>query len=350
MSLMLPISRNYTRHRFDPNIKNLVSLLLACVVLAFGGRLARAGLFVSVNEFTGAFPNPIYVAEYSTTGSRIQTLPSVPFPGGDSVSEHALRDLVVGPDNSLYVYNGTFTPTLARYDFGKSTWSQMSFNGWSTVNNGTYGGLSSSGRYVYATDMDTFGAASQGIVRFDTQGGATIRLANSIQPNDLAIGLNGVAYMLDGSGSPRDTVYQFDLNTLAPLASISVAFADHRAIAIAPDGSFFLADWEGVIRRYSPSGVLIDSLYVPGALFSDIDISADGELALGTGFVGEVILTDVNLDSFTRFQATDSDLGGETFVTWSNPVAIPEPSSFVTLLMTGCFYAGTWMCRRKQAR
>jgi len=68
-----------------------------------------------------------------------------------------------------------------------------------------------------------------------------------------------------------------------------------------------VADWSGIVRRYSATGTLLHTLSVFGAQFSDIDISPDGKIALGTGLNGEVVVTDLALDSFTRFRVTDTD-------------------------------------------
>ena len=139
---------------------------------------------------------------------------------------------------------------------------------------------------------------------------------------------------MNGGGSPRDTVFKFDARTFADLGSIPVVFDDHRAIGVWTDGSIFLATWDGVIRRYSAAGALLDSLTVSGANFSDLDIAADGTIALGTGFDGDVVITDLSLDTFDRFQVTDSEVGGDVFVAWVAP-PIPEPMSLAVLSLGG---------------
>src|SRR5258707_28432 len=89
----------------------------------------------------------------------------------------------------------------------------------------------------------------------------------------------------------------------------------------------------------------LHTLSVFGAQFSDIDISPDGKIALGTGFNGEVVVTDLALDSFTRFRVTDTD-GINTFVAWATPV--PEPST-LTLLVLGSIGLA-WRLARRDAR
>jgi hypothetical protein len=55
-----------------------------------------------------------------------------------------------------------------------------------------------------------------------------------------------VLYALAGN-----TVAKCDPITLGSLGSVSLPFADNRAIGVADDGSIFVATWDGVIRRLS---------------------------------------------------------------------------------------------------
>jgi hypothetical protein len=291
------------------------------------------------------------VAEYTPAGTRVQVLAQVPPPGGGPgpTTEQA-RDLVVGPGNAVHLYNGTFDPFLARLDLGTSTWSQRTFDGWSTINNGTYGGIATLGTFVYVTDMRTFGTGDlpMGIVRFDTAGGPTVRFAESIEPSDLYIGPDGILYALRGDIFPNEEIFRFDPITFASLGTVIIPRDDNRAIAVAGDGSIFVATFDGMIRRLSPAGVVLDSLFVFGAdffpsNFNDINIDPFGRIALGTGFDGDIVLTDLSLDGFTRFRATDSPSGGDVFVTW---VTTPAPAGFV-LLLAGAAAIAALARRRK---
>ncbi len=295
---------------------------------------APGNLVVSVNEFTGSSSAPRYVRDYTISGVRVQTLSLVPTPGGTAASTETARDLVFGPGNALYLYNGTFSPYLARFDFGTSTWTQSTFAGWNTRNNTTYGGLTRLGQYLYAADMAA-PSDENGIVRFDTLGGPTVRFATTIHPNDVNLGANGLLYAIDGASSPTSTIYRYDPLSFAALGTIPVLTDGYRAVAALADGSIFAATTGGVIRHYSSTGTLLKSLTVPGEFFSDIDINASGQIALGTGQTGNVVLTDIALDSFTKFRATDSASGGATFVTW----AVPEPTSAALLLGGGALLA-----------
>ncbi len=278
-------------------------------------------LVASVNEFTGSEGAPIYAAEYTVTGTRTQII----FNGPDRMEpDREIRDLLVGPGNAIYLYSGTGSPWLLRHDLGSGTETQQTFAGWSTINNATFGGLAQFGQYIYATDQQTFGDGTpRGIVRFDTLGGTPVRFANFIGPSDLNIGLDGTLYALHGENTVNDAVFKFDPITMAFLGTIPIQQGDNRAVAAYYDGSIFVADADGLIRHYSPTGVLLGSLQVGSTFFSDIDISQSGKIALGTGGAGEIVLTDISLTSATSFSVTSRD-SGNVFVAW---VPVPEPTS-----------------------
>jgi hypothetical protein len=332
----------YTWKRFVAHVGMAVTVVWLGARPALAEPLTPGNLIASVNEFTGSSTAPTYVAEYTPAGTRVQILANVPIPGGGGgpTTEQA-RDLILGPGNAIHLYNGTFDPFLARLDLGTASWTQQTFAGWSTVNNITYGGIGKLGPYVYVTDMTTFGPGDtpKGVVRFDTGGGPTVRFADTIEPIDLYIGPDGILYALanQGSGSAPGSIFKYDPLTFAALGTVAIGFGNNRALAVADDGSIIVATFGGQIIRYSATGTPLDSLLVSGANFADVDIDpATGRIALGTGFDGEIVLTDLALDSFTRFRATNSTSGGDVFVAWvteSTPPTIPEPSSVALLAM-----------------
>ncbi|MDQ3622311.1 MAG: hypothetical protein M3463_07465 [Verrucomicrobiota bacterium] len=149
----------------------------------------------------------------------------------------------------------------------------------------------------------------QGVVRFDTAGGPAIRFAETIQPLDLDIGPESVLYALDGSALLSSTVFKFDAVTFEALGSVPIQSGTNSALAVALDGSIFVATSEGAISRYSPDGELLGSLLVPGARFADLDIDSFGRIALGSAVTGEVVITDLSLDAYTRFRVNAGPIG-----------------------------------------
>jgi hypothetical protein len=279
-------------------------------------------LVVSMTEFTGHTPTPTYIAEFNPAGYRVQTFDNVPMGGGTGVTMEPARDLVYGPGNAIYLYNGTFPPYLSRFDIAGGTWTHQTFTNWNASGEGA---LTRLGQYIYAAD----GIAPSGVVRFDTSGGPTVRFAQSFEPQDINIGPDGILYLLAGNGAPRNVIHKFDPITFASLGDVPVlAGDDHRALAVSPDGSILLAGGDSYIYRFSASGALMDYLFVLNNHFIDIDIDPNGRVALGTT-EGFIVLTDLALDSYSKIQVSEFARSGNVFVNW-----VPEPS-IVSLALVG---------------
>lgn len=97
----------------------------------------------------------------------------------------------------------------------------MTYSGFSTVNNVSYGGIDVYGTTVFASDMFTYaGGEAQGVIAFNT---VAQRFAENISPIDLTIGLNGFLYTLSPGGSPEGrTISIYDPSSLAYIDSIDL--------------------------------------------------------------------------------------------------------------------------------
>ena len=250
-------------------------------------RLALAGnLLVSTGATQQLFQ------EYTPTGSLVQ---SVVIPPGGPAED--ARDLVADTSGNRLFYNGTFSPYLSTHS-AAGTWSHQTHAGWSTVNNGSYGGIALAGNYAFVTDMTTSGVGSpKGIIRFDRTDGTATRFATTLEPIDLNVGLDGKLYALT---APRK-VSVYDPSTLALQQTINLpskinnVTQDYRALAVNAAGEMFVATWDERVHRFDSAGVLQSSVTLTGpgggGLFGDlldIDVSSDGQLAVGTRF-GHVV-------------------------------------------------------------
>src|SRR5262249_3119773 len=153
------------------------------------------------------------------------------------------------------IYNGTFTPYLSTYNPGSQSWSHQTFAGWSTVNNGSYGGIAAFDKYVFVTDMNTNGASEQGIVRFDITGGPTVRFADTNEYIDVIMGLDGNLYGLTGGNH----VFVFNPTTLAPVRDFGLSAPgsnDTRAIAVDAVGNVFAGVYSTAetVLKIDPTG------------------------------------------------------------------------------------------------
>src|SRR5262245_11441984 len=67
-----------------------------------------------------------------------------------SLSQQDARDLIMGPDGRIHVYNRTDSLYLSTFNPANNTWSHRSFPFWNSLI--SYGGIAVYQNYVYATD------------------------------------------------------------------------------------------------------------------------------------------------------------------------------------------------------
>lgn len=287
------------------------------------------------------------ITEYTPSGSIVQTF-AVSHPSNEQV-----RDLTVDNQGQIHVYNGTFDPILSTIDPETGTVTDTTFSGWSTVNNGTYGGITSFNDKIFVTDMETSGDngadEAQGIVVFE--GGNASRFATDIEPIDLNLGLDGLLYALEPGGSPGGRmVHIYDPTTLAKIREIdltpnsSTGFtSDRRAIAVNDVGELFVATWSGTVFHLDATGNFLNSTDISCGNFNcslvDIDINSDGTILLTERF-GDVLMTNENfapptlIDESTGFDGrfvafANNDLTVEEPVVEEQ--SVPESSSILGL-------------------
>ncbi|MEM9080783.1 MAG: hypothetical protein AAGC74_08850 [Verrucomicrobiota bacterium] len=276
--------------------------------------LSPGNLLVSSNEI---------LYEMSPDGSIIQSF-AIPYGSGLHPVTESARDIAMGRDGRVHVYNGTFDPYLSTLNPITGTWEHRSIPGWTTVNNGSYGGIDILGDQVFLTNMKTFGEVEDqrsGLVRFNLLTGQITFFAETIEPIDLTLGYDGLLYALFPGGSPEGSFIDvFDPMTLQPLRTISLAdtfgHTGHRSIAADANGNVYVADWDGDVQIIDSSGNLIDTLPTL-ASHNDIALSTDGSLALSTRFNG-IYTTDTNFSNPAPISTLEN-----AFVAY----IVPEPAA-----------------------
>ncbi len=285
--------------------------------------------------------------EYTPAGVFVQSFP-IPYPTGPYPPTEYARDIAVRTgDPGVHVYNGTFDPYLSTLDTTTSMWSHETFAGWSTVNNGSYGGIAVGGAYVFVTDMDTVGAAEKGVLRFDS-GGSTIRFATGVDPIDLNMGLNGLLYVLDGR-----YIYVYDPETFVLLQTIDlftkIMPADYRSIAANRSGQIFVADWDGNVYKTDFLGNSIASINLTGVATSndliDIDISGSRVVVVGDRG-GGVTVMDESFSAPTSFSV--GSLGIFVAMDANPPIGVPISPFAVGILALFLPVAGYVVLRRME--
>jgi hypothetical protein len=219
-------------------------------------------------------------------------LRSIKIPDNNEYTGYA-RDIAVLDDGRIAVYNGTFAPYLSIYTPERHQWQNVMAPGWSTVNNGSYGGIDAIGDVVYATNMAVYGSQSMGFVRFDLVEGRTDFVSQD-ETSDLTVGLDGFLYGTNG----RD-VWKYDPSDFSLISSVELD--DVRGIAVAVNGDIFVASWAGQIKHYSSDGVLLKQLQI-GGNFSDISLRTTGDIVIGERF-GKLYLTNTELNEYTLIHA-----------------------------------------------
>ena len=289
---------------------------------------AQNRLFVNTNSFVGEVD--------LTTPDRITTEIFVPPALGFGESP---RDLVVDQNDNIFLFNGTFTPTLLTRTASTGAIFQLNIPGFSTTNDLSFGGIGRLDDFVFLTDTNTFMASEQGIIRVDLTDNSFTRFATNISTQDLNIGLDGSLLALSDQ-VPADEVLRFDPLTGLLIETISIPTGSHRSVAGLADGTFLTATLGGDIFHFDGNGNVINSLEFTGVFdrFIDIDVAPDGQVAVGTDSFGDVILTTTALSTFERFSTLPSGFSGETFVTFAqdfSTAAVPEPSTGLVLGICG---------------
>jgi hypothetical protein len=285
------------------------------------------------------------ITEYTPAGAVVQTFNITP---STSAPTESLRDIVVDANGNVQIYNGTFDPVLSSLNPTTGSLSNRTFPGFSTINNGSFGGIGVFGSFVFTTDMQTFGEPAdeaKGIVRFDLSSGTALRFGEIDGYQDLTIGGDNLVYALPGEGLPANRIDVFDPTSLALVRSINLDSAlfnaDVRGIAVGFDGTIYAAAWNGFVYALDEQGMILNSRNTGEGDLTDIDLDALGRLVIGSRF-GEVILTDIALATQISFNVDNQEFGENIHVAW----VIPEPTTVTLLVVALCFLTlGWWRSR-----
>ena len=91
-----------------------------------------------------------HLQEYTQQGALVSSH-IVPALSGE-ISPDA-RGLSVDPSGTVNIYDGTFTPSLGTYNPATDSFSYQTFDGWSTVNNVSYGEVAAYKTFVFALSL-----------------------------------------------------------------------------------------------------------------------------------------------------------------------------------------------------
>ncbi len=275
------------------------------------------------------------------------------YPGENVPVTESLRDFVVTPDGSLHLYAGTFDPYLQSYNWQNPEQNSIqSYPGWSTVNNGTYGGIDYYQDYIFVTDMKTGGVEvedeKKGIIRFSQIEEPTIRFAEGKKFIDLTVGLDNLIYGLESYGK----VSVYDPETLELIRYFTLEeghYNGYRGIAINQQGEIFSAAWNDNIYYLDSQGYIVDvnqanTVYGETRDFYDINISPDGKELIASDRFGLVTLLTIEDQSLELQHLFDTGNNG-AFVSFGTSVdedIVPVVSISDAEVLEGD-YESTWM-------
>jgi hypothetical protein len=314
---------------------------LAALVLIFSARLvpAHAAPLTFGNILVSA--ETFQLREFTPSGVLVQTFAIPAVPGGDG----APRDIVVDALGNVEIYNGTFLPFLTTLNPTTGTvLKNTTFPGWSTVSNGTFGGIAAFGDFVYVTDMRTAGAGSpDGIIRFNINDFSGMRFDSGTEYTDASMGRDGRLYALGVD------LAVFDPVSMSLLKRVTLPFIDLRSIAVDQNGDIFAVAFnDDRIYHFNSNGGLLRTLSTGVRSFWDIDIDGDGRLIASSG--ASLVLTDRSLSTFNVLNVGTTGPGG-LFVAFVQPplgtaAVVPEPETLTLLGVAAALLCGTVWRRR----
>lgn len=223
------------------------------------------------------------IHEYEFDGTLVGRYPVLgSLPGGarQTNQSEVLRDLAMGPDRTVFAFNGTQDPYLSTWEPEAGSWSHVTEPDWAIGNYVTHGGIATAEDFVFVSDTQT---GSNGILRHDRRDGSWLRFGLGTSYCDLAVGWDGRLYALDINHVDVDV---YEPVTLAPAGSI-VLGSPVNGVAVAADGRLYGASWSsGLIIRFTREGVVEASVATGLGYLTDIDLDRDGRIVFGSWIEG----------------------------------------------------------------
>lgn len=242
----------------------------------------RPQILVSTN-------NILYV--YTQNGELLESH-EIPYPLEPRPYIEYAREIIPGPNNTIFVINGAYDPYLSILDRNSSTWTHTTDPGWNLLSYGE-GGIGRFAKYVYLNDMDV---DQSGILRFNIRDGSFERYTTYKNWSTLTIGQDDLLYAL--------TLFSREIQVLDPISMKEIRrfmLSTTRiisSVAVNSQGDIFGVGLDNSIYHFDKNGLLVDSVYVGSGLM-DIDISDKGQFVVsGRGFI---FVLDENLVVQNKF-------------------------------------------------
>ena len=201
--------------------------------------------------------------EHDPSGVQVSTQ-VIPWPTGARPIGEVARDLVVMENGRIAIHNGTTTGYLSILNPANNTWQHILVPGLSSDPSVSgSGGISSSGDYVFLSDMSSSSSDPFGVVRVDTITQSVTRFANK-----------SLGYRMFVKDVFGDNIVEIDLQTGATVNTIPL-----------PPALGTISDFDNGMAFDGTSLWLTGGSVLPNALYK---IDPDNGAVLETHFVSTV--------------------------------------------------------------
>ncbi len=253
--------------------------------------LLSASMFSSAQETNTdiivSAKNSIY--RYTLAGDLLDTQPI-----DESNYHYPARDLIALDNGEIAVYNGVFSPLLSI--LSDQNWTHQNIEGWSTINNTTYGGITSLNNFIYVTDMRTAGTgAPRGILKIDQIEGTAERFFENTDFIDVSLGADNLLHAVVSDYREIITIDPASMTALdnSRLPGLLTA----RAITADTDGNLYLASYLDGFYKINSRGEVVGTIFLDYEL-RDVDIKGDLLLVAGRD---EFFLLNTSLEIIRRY-------------------------------------------------
>lgn len=311
-------------------------IALALIGLQASSALSAELLFGNVVlTRTGFLNQPGFAMEYQPNGLYRQFF-SVP-----RVTTHVQtdinRDVVVDRYGRLHVYNGTVNAVLSTLQSTSGTWTHTSAPGANSYSISHAGKLDMFWDYLFLTDHQSGPSQTSGMVRYNVSNGQTVRFgdpAQQRQPLDVAVGNDGLLYVLTGTNSPSgDKLDIYDPVSLQLIRSFDFYQTwqlFNTNLTVDASGHIYITGGNRRIYKLSPQAQLLQTLILQqfdGEIY-DLDINRQGDI-LVTGEYGVTSIINSDFEEVITFTTFTPGLA-PAFGAWVDS-PVPEPMTMTSL-------------------
>ena len=228
---------------------------------------------------------------FNEAGVQVGTAIDIPWPSGVRPGGQDAHDVTIMDNGNIAIYNGTTNANLSVFNIGTGVWNHISLAGLSTVpgDKGT-GGITSTGDYVFLTDMENGTGDPFGLVRVDVKNGVVTRFGAKSFGNRLF------------TNTQFDTsIYEISPVNGSVLKQIPLPLGTNTGDAgIAFDGTYvwYIAGGTNKLLKVNPDTAAVEDTF-------NLSFNSVVRDVQGLGWLnGKIYMTDTTQDDILVFDPT----------------------------------------------